>query len=88
MESLQSKLRKVVERQLPATMASQGPLLELPSTPELSPLVMLKSGIQGPSPFIASGLGGGPAEFFQLVKHIRALDGIYGLQPKGTEGVR
>ena len=80
-------------RQLPAvmiyhipTIASQVTLLELHSTPELSPLVMLKSGIPGPSLFIASGLGGGPAEFFQLVKYMQTPYGIFGLQPKGIEG--
>ena len=80
-------------RQLPAvmiyhvpTIASQVALLDLRSTPELSPLVLLKSGIRDASLFIASGLGGGPAEFFQLVEHIHTPHGIYGLQPKGIEG--
>ena len=81
-------------RQLPAvmiyhipTIASQVALLDLHSTPELSPLVMLKPGISGrPSLFIASGLGGGPAEFFQLVKYMQTPCGIFGLQPKGIEG--
>jgi acetoacetyl-CoA synthetase len=88
-----SEVADVCGRQLPAvmiyhvpTIASQLALLELRSTPELSPLVMLKSGVQGPSLFIASGLGGGPAEFFQLVKYIQTPHGIYGLQPKGIEG--
>ena len=80
-------------RQLPAvmiyhvpTIASQVALLDLRSTPELSPLVMLKSGAQEASLFIASGLGGGPAEFFQLVEYIHTPHGIYGLQFKGIEG--
>ena len=80
-------------RQLPAvmiyhvpTIASQLALLELRSTPELSPLVMLKSGIPDASLFIASGLGGGPAEFFQLAKYMQTPYGIFGLQPKGIEG--
>ena len=68
------------------TIASQVTLLELGSTPELSPLVMLKPGIAGPPLFIASGLGGGPAEFFQLVKYMQTPYGIFGLQPKGIEG--
>lgn len=88
-----SEVADVCGRQLPAvmiyhvpTIASQLALLEPRSTPELSPLVMLKSGVQEPSLFIASGLGGGPAEFFQLVKYIQTPHGIYGLQPKGIEG--
>jgi thioesterase domain-containing protein len=88
-----AEIADVCGRQLPPvmiyhvpTITSQVALLDLRSTPELSPLVMLKSGIQGPSLFIASGLGGGPAEFFQLVEYIHTPYGIYGLQPKGIEG--
>lgn len=88
-----AEIADVYGRQLPAvmiyhvpTIASQAALLEVRATPELTPLVMLKSGIQGPSLFIASGLGGGPAEFFQLVKYMRTPYGILGLQPKGIEG--
>jgi thioesterase domain-containing protein/acyl carrier protein len=80
-------------RQLPAvmiyhvpTIASQVALLDLRSTPELSPLVMLKSGIPEASLFIASGLGGGPAEFFQLVQCMQTPYRVFGLQPKGIEG--
>ncbi len=80
-------------RELPAvmiyhvpTIASQLTLLDLRSNPELSPLVMLKSGVPEASLFIASGLGGGPAEFFQLVEYMRTPYGIFGLQPKGIEG--
>src|SRR5580692_3243896 len=76
-------------RQLPAvmiyhvpTIASQVALLDLRSTPELSPLVMLKSGIPEASLFIASGLGGGPAEFFQLVQCMQTPYRVFGLQPK------
>src|SRR5579864_2801652 len=68
-----TEIAEVCGRQLPAvmiyhvpTIASQVALLDLQSTPELSPLVMLKSGVPEASLFIASGLGGGPAEFFQL----------------------
>jgi thioesterase domain-containing protein/acyl carrier protein len=68
------------------TIASQAALLEQRSTPELSPLVRLKSGNDDSPLFIAPGLGGGPAEFFQLVKYIHAPHAVYGLQPKGIEG--
>jgi acetoacetyl-CoA synthetase len=88
-----NEIAEVCGRQLPAvmiyhvpTITSQVALLDLRSTPELSPLVMLKSGVEGPSLFIASGLGGGPAEFFQLVDFIHTPHGIYCLQPKGIEG--
>ena len=68
------------------TIASLAALLEQQSTPELSPLILLKEGSEGAPLFIAPGLGGGPAEFFQLVKYIQAPNPIYGLQPKGIEG--
>ncbi len=68
------------------TIASQAALLEQPSRPELSPLVLLKPGSPKTPVFIAPGLGGGPAEFFQLVKYIHLPHAIYGLQPKGIEG--
>ncbi len=88
-----AEIADVYGRQLPPvmiyhvpTITSQAALLDLRTRPELSPLVMLKSGIEGPSLFIASGLGGGPAEFFQLVEYIHTPHGIYGLQFKGIEG--
>ena len=68
------------------TIAAQATLLEQRSTPELSPLIMLKSGERDSSLFIAPGLGGGPAEFFQLVKYVRTTKTVFGLQPKGIEG--
>jgi acetoacetyl-CoA synthetase len=67
------------------TIAAQAALLEQRSSSELSPLISLKSG-SGTPVFIASGLGGGPAEFFQLVKYIYSPNPIFGLQPKGIEG--
>lgn len=80
-------------RELPAvmiyhvpTITAQVALLQLRSAPELSPLVMLKSGIPKTSFFVASGLGGGPAEFFQLAKYMKTPYGIFGLQPRGIEG--
>ena len=68
------------------TIASLATLLEQRATPELSPLILLKNGTHDSPVFIASGLGGGPAEFFQLVKHLDAPNPVYGLQPKGIEG--
>lgn len=68
------------------TISSLAALLEQHSAPELSPLILLKEGDTRPPLFIAPGLGGGPAEFFQLVRYIKAPNSIYGLQPKGIEG--
>ena len=68
------------------TISSLATLLEERSAPELSPLITLKDGDHPTPIYIASGLGGGPAEFFQLVKHLRVPHPVYGLQPKGIEG--
>ena len=68
------------------TIASLAALLDQPAKPELSPLVLLKTGLPDSNVFIAPGLGGGPAEFFQLAKFMHAPYSIYGLQPKGIEG--
>lgn len=68
------------------TIASQVALLEQRSSTELSPLVLLKSANEGIPVFIAPGLGGGPAEFFQLIRYVDLPHPIYGLQPKGIEG--
>ena len=68
------------------TIAAQAALLQQQSTPELSPLIMLKSGERDSCLFIAPGLGGGPAEFFQLVKYVRTPKAVFGLQPRGIEG--
>jgi acetoacetyl-CoA synthetase len=88
-----SEIAESCGRQLPPvmiyhvpTIASLATLLEEGLTPELSPLIPLKSGTHGAPVFIASGLGGGPAEFFQLVKYVTAPNTIFGLQPKGIEG--
>lgn len=88
-----SEIAKACGQQLPPvmiyhvpTIASQAALLEQPKVPELSPLVLLRSGRQDTNVFIAPGLGGGPAEFFQLSKYLHVPHSIYGLQAKGIEG--
>jgi thioesterase domain-containing protein/acyl carrier protein len=88
-----AEISQACGRQLPPvmiyhvpTIALQAALLDQPATPELSPLVLLKSGERDLNVFIASGLGGGPAEFFQLSKSLRVPHFIYGLQAKGIEG--
>jgi len=79
------KLPPVMIYHMP-TIASQAAVLEQRSSTELSPLVLLKACNEGTPVFIAPGLGGGPAEFFQLVKYVDLRHSIYGLQPKGIEG--
>jgi acetoacetyl-CoA synthetase len=89
-----SEIARVCGRQLPPvmiylvpTIAEQATVLEQGVTPKLTPLVRLKAGNEGAPIFIAPGLGGGPAEFFQLVKFIDSPRPIYGLQPKGFDGL-
>jgi acetoacetyl-CoA synthetase len=88
-----SEIARTCGRQLPPvmiyhvpTLAAQAALLASNNDPEISPLVTLKAGDNQSPVFIAPGLGGGPAEFFELVKYIRLPYSIYGLQPKGMEG--
>lgn len=68
------------------TVALLAALLEQPSALKLSPLILLKDGSHTSPLFLTSGLGGGPAEFSQLVKFVNSPHPIYGLQPKGIEG--
>ncbi len=68
------------------TISSLAALLEQQCAPELSPLILLKEGGAAPPLFIAPGLGGGPAEFFQLVRYLQSPNAVYGLQPRGIEG--
>jgi len=87
-----SEIAELYGRELPPvmiyhvpTISSLAALLEQRSAPELSPLILLKQGDRLPV-YIAPGLGGGPAEFFHLVKYLRTPNPVYGLQPKGIEG--
>lgn len=89
-----AEIAQVYGRQLPPvmiyhvpTIAELAAVLEQPVTPQLSPLVRLKAGREHPPVFVAPGLGGGPAQFIQLVKFIDSPRVIYGLQPKGFDGV-
>jgi thioesterase domain-containing protein len=89
-----AEIAEVCGQQLPPvliyhapTIAAQAVLMEQPAARGFSPLVPLKVGSDQSPVFIAPGLGGGPAEFFHLVKHIRTPRGIYGLQPRGMDGL-
>jgi acetoacetyl-CoA synthetase len=68
------------------TISALAALLEQPNTPRIPPLVPLKEGSKPPV-FIAHGLGGSAMDFFQIVKHIRTANSIYGLQAKGIDGL-
>ena len=68
------------------TIAALAAVIEHPTQLAVSPLVLLKDGERDQPVFILPGLGGGPAEFFHLVKHMNFSRAIYGLQPKGMDG--
>jgi thioesterase domain-containing protein len=68
------------------TISSLAALLEQPTSVRIPPLVQLKAG-SNPAAFIAHGLGGSAMDFFQIVKHVRTGNAIYGMQAKGIDGV-
>lgn len=72
---------------LAPTIAALAARLEVPAASRLPPLVLLKSGNEGPPIFIAHGLGGSVIDFYQLVKYIESSQPIYGMQARGIDGV-
>jgi pimeloyl-ACP methyl ester carboxylesterase len=68
------------------TISALAALLEQPTSARIPPLIQLKAG-SDPPVFIAHGLGGSAMDFFQIVKHIRPANTIYGMQAKGIDGV-
>jgi thioesterase domain-containing protein len=68
------------------TISALAALLEQPTSVRIPPLVQLKAGSEPPA-FIAHGLGGSAMDFFQIVKHLRTGNAIYGMQAKGIDGV-
>lgn len=69
------------------TIASLAAILEDPAAPRFPPLLQLKAGADGSPIFLAHGLAGTAMDFFQLVKHIRTPQPIYGMQARGTDGL-
>lgn len=69
------------------TISALAALLEQPTAVHIPPLVQLKDGSGGSPVFIAHGLGGSAMDFFQIVKHIRTANAIYGMQAKGIDGL-
>ncbi len=68
------------------TISALAALLDQPNTSPIPPLVQMREGAGTPV-FIAHGLGGSAMDFFQIVKHIRTANAIYGLQAKGIDGL-
>lgn len=89
-----AEITREIGRAVPAVLLYQAPTikmlaaaLELPRLPPFAPLVLLKNGSPEIPFFITHGMGGNLMDFFQLVKHIESPRAIYGMQPKGLDGV-
>lgn len=84
-ETFGQKFPPVMIYQVP-TINSLAALMQNRTARELTALIQVRKGSEEPPVFIASGLGGGLAEFVRLAKYMRATNPVYGLQPKGIEG--
>ena len=89
-----NEIAKTCGRELPPvtiyrapTIAALARLLEQPATTRFPPLVLMKSGTEGPPVFLAHGLGGSAMDFFQPVKFLQTGHPICGLQARGIDGV-
>jgi thioesterase domain-containing protein len=89
-----AEIGEVCGRPLPPLLIYSAPtiealaaLLESPEPPRIPPLVLLKQGNQKPPVFIAPGLGDTVFDLFHLVERIDSLQPIYGMQPRGLDGV-
>jgi acetoacetyl-CoA synthetase len=69
------------------TISAQAALLERPTPPQLPAFVLMKPGAEEPPVFIAPGMGGSATEVFHLVKQIQSGHPIFGMQPRGIDGV-
>jgi acetoacetyl-CoA synthetase len=69
------------------TIASLTALLEQPTQSLPSPLVLLKAGREEPPVFVAPGLDGSVLSLVPLARSITTQRPIYGIHPKGLDGV-
>jgi thioesterase domain-containing protein len=69
------------------TIAELSCLLEDAETPRLPPVQLLKAGTNATPVSFIHGLGGNIMEFFQVVRHVKSSNAIYGLQARGTDGL-
>ena len=72
--------------QAPSIMALAA-LLEKPAYPQMAPIVVLKRGNEKPPVFMAHGIGGNVMDLFILARHVFSPHPIYGMVPKGTDGM-
>lgn len=88
-----NEIARVCDRELSPAIICQAPtiaalavLLEQPTWPRLSPLVLLKAGTETPPIFFAHGIGGNMMEFFQLARQVQSPRPMYGMQARGMDG--
>ncbi len=88
------EIAKVCGRELPQetilrapTIASLTALLEGTHSPDLPPLIQMRTGAEPPAVFITHGIGSNVLELSQLLRHIQTDRAIYGLQARGIDGV-
>ncbi len=70
------------------TIAEQARLIAADSTPEFSPLVLLKPGNGGAPLFIFHGIGGTVVEFADLGKRLDTGGEVYAVQAQGVDGAK
>jgi acetoacetyl-CoA synthetase len=80
------ELSPVIIYQAP-TIATLAAVLQQPNAFHFPALTLLKEGKEEPPIFITHGIGGNVMDFFQVVKHIRTSQPVYGMQSKGVDGV-
>jgi len=69
------------------TIEAMARLLEQPQPLRVPPVLPLTSGAQAPPLFLAPGIGDTVLGLFDLVKRLQIDRAIYGLQPRGVDGV-
>lgn len=89
-----TEISKVCGVELPPVTIYEAPtiralaaVLEHPEKFHFPALTLLKEGKESLPIFVTHGIGGNVMDFFQVVKHIRTDQPIYGLQSKGINGV-
>jgi thioesterase domain-containing protein/acyl carrier protein len=70
------------------TIAELAVILEKPSLPSFPALVNMKIGEKTPPIFVIPGLSGNLAEVHPLVKYVETQHPIYGLHPRGIDGLQ
>jgi acetoacetyl-CoA synthetase len=92
-DTLFAEIAQECGRELPSatiyhaqTIAELARVLEQPTFPRFSPFVLMEPGDERPPVIIVHGLAGS-VQFFELAKHIKTPNPVYGIQAKGVDGM-